>query len=69
MLVADDAERDYANLEKANGLAEKWESMGYHVISMKNDFALIYKEGAVKNPEKAVIFDAYKTSEDSEDAA
>lgn len=44
MLIADDAERDYANPEKALKLGEKWKDSGYQVISMKNDFKTIYGE-------------------------
>lgn len=42
MLVADDAERDHANPEKAAKLASDWRDAGYYVISMKNDFRTIY---------------------------
>lgn len=48
MLVADDDERDYANLEKTLPLIDKWSEAGYNVISMKNDFLTIYGEGVVK---------------------
>ncbi len=48
MLVADDAERDYANVEKAADLKTKWEESGYQVISMKDDFRTIYPENVVK---------------------
>lgn len=48
MLVADDADRDYANLEKTEPLKDKWADAGYIVISMKNDFRTIYGEDVVK---------------------
>ncbi|MBQ1311592.1 MAG: haloacid dehalogenase-like hydrolase [Blautia sp.] len=48
MLVADDDVRDYGNPEKAQGLREKWEASGYHVISMKDDFRTIYGDDVVK---------------------
>jgi len=50
MLVADDAERDYAVLQKAEPLPELWEGLGFNVISMKNDFKTIYGENVVKKP-------------------
>ena len=48
MLVADDDERDHANLEKTLPLTAKWLNAGYHVISMKNDFRTIYGYGVQK---------------------
>lgn len=42
MLIADDEERDYGNTEKNTKLGETWKSMGFYVISMKNDFKTIY---------------------------
>ncbi len=48
MLVADDDVRDHANLQKTLPLIEKWKGMGYHVISMKNDFVTIYGLGVEK---------------------
>ena len=44
MLVADDAERDHANLKKAADIQKKWEDLKFNVISMKNDFKTIYGE-------------------------
>ena len=44
MLIADDIDRDYANLEKAEELRQQWEKNNFHVISMKNDFKTIYGE-------------------------
>lgn len=48
MLIADDEARDYGNTEKANGLAEQWRTANYNVISMRDDFKTIYKEGVTK---------------------
>ena len=48
MLIANDEERDYGNVTKANTLRETWEASNYNVISMKDDFATIYKIGAKK---------------------
>ena len=48
MLIADDIDRDYANLEKAEELRQQWVKNKFHVISMKNDFKTIYGENVVK---------------------
>lgn len=48
MLIADDIDRDYANLEKAEKLKGDWENLKYHVISMKNDFKTIYGDNVTK---------------------
>ena len=48
MLVADDADRDYAVLEKTKDLPKKWSDLGFHVVSMKNDFKTIYGENVTK---------------------
>ena len=50
MLVADDAERDYAVLEKTKDLPKQWSDLGFNVISMKNDFKTIYGENVIKKP-------------------
>lgn len=42
MLVADDAERDHADLNEAESRRTKWLQAGYHIISMKKDFKTIY---------------------------
>ena len=47
-LIADDDVRDYGNSAKGPELREKWEGMGYHVISMRDDFKTIYGYGVVK---------------------
>lgn len=51
MLIADDDQRDYGNPEKGPELREKWESSGYQVISMANDWKTIYGEDVVKTGE------------------
>jgi hypothetical protein len=48
MLVADDDERDHANLVEAANRRTKWENAGYTIISMKNDFKTIYGYGVFK---------------------
>ena len=50
MLLCDDTERDYGNVETAEKFAKKSDEMGFETVSMKNDFATIYKEDAVKVP-------------------
>ena len=48
MLIANDDERDYGNVEKAERLGEQWEAAGFHVISMRDDFRTIYGDNVVK---------------------
>ena len=45
MLIADDNERDHADLNETNKRLASWQEYGYTVISMKNDFKTIYGEG------------------------
>ncbi len=45
MLLADDDVRDYGKPETAAKLREQAEEMGWSVISMKEDFKTIYREG------------------------
>ena len=49
MLVADDIDRDYANLEKAESLRATWKEKNFNVISMKDDFKTIYGENVTKS--------------------
>ena len=51
MLVADDDARDYGNPEKGIELREKWEDMGYNVISMRDDWKTIYGTDVIKTGE------------------
>ncbi len=48
MLIADDDVRDYGRPEKHDELTEKWQGMGYQVISMRDDWKTIYGEGVTK---------------------
>ena len=50
-LIADDGERDYGNPAKGPELREKWEGMGFTVISMANDWKTIYGEDVIKTGE------------------
>ena len=50
MLVADDEEREYGNREKAVALREKWEALGWNVISMRDDFLTIYGDDVTRKP-------------------
>ena len=51
MLVADDDVRDYGNSAKHDELIQKWQGMGYNVISMRDDWKTIYGEDVVKTGE------------------
>ena len=51
MLVADDDVRDYGNPAKHDELTEKWQGMGYQVISMRDDWKTIYGEEVKKTGE------------------
>ena len=48
MLIADDDIRDYGDPVKAQELRAKWEGLGFHVISMKDDFRTIYGDNVKK---------------------
>ena len=50
-LIADDEVRDYGNAAKGPELRQKWESMGYNVISMRDDWKTIYGENVKKTGE------------------
>ncbi len=50
-LIADDEVRDYGSAEKGAELREKWEGMGFNVISMANDWKTIYGDDVVKTGE------------------
>ena len=50
-LIADDGERDYGNPGKHDELTEKWQGMGYNVISMRDDWKTIYGEDVKKTGE------------------
>jgi len=48
MLIANDDERDYGKVEKAEKLGVEWAEDGYNVISMRDDFRTIYGDGVKK---------------------
>ena len=53
MLLCDDTERDYGDPETAAKFAEECKERGFETVSMKNDFATIYGEQAVKTEQEA----------------
>ena len=68
MLVADDNARDYGNPDNHDGLTEKWQGMGYNVISMRDDWKTIYGEDVVKTGEFHWLSD-YADKPDDESAS
>ena len=50
-LIADDEARDYGSAAKGPELRQKWEDMGFTVISMADDWKTIYGEDVVKTGE------------------
>ncbi len=48
MLLCDDTERDYGDVEKAASFAEKCEKLGFETVSMKNEFLTIYGDEVKK---------------------
>ncbi len=50
-LIADDEVRDYGNAAKGLELREKWEAMGFTVISMADDWKTIYGDNVRKTGE------------------
>ena len=48
MVVADDDVRDYGKSDNHDSLTEKWQGMGYNVISMRDDWKTIYGEDVIK---------------------
>ena len=49
MVLFDDDERDYADLEEAAEDKAKWEDLGFTVFSMRDDFATISGDGVEKS--------------------
>jgi phosphoserine phosphatase len=47
-LIADDDVRDYGKSEKGPELREKWEGMGFNVISMRDDWKTIYASSPLR---------------------
>ena len=50
-LIADDDVRDYGHPEKGPELRRQWEDMGFHVISMRDDWKTIYGENVFRTGE------------------
>lgn len=48
MLLCDDTERDYGDLETAASFAETCRALGFETVSMRDEFETIYKADAVK---------------------
>ncbi len=48
MLLCDDTEREYGNLETAASFAETCRELGFETVSMHDEFQTIYKESAEK---------------------
>ncbi|MBO7674267.1 MAG: hypothetical protein J6S63_04590, partial [Atopobiaceae bacterium] len=48
MVLADDDEREYGDVDAAEEERAEWEAAGYTVFSMRDDFASIYAEGVQK---------------------
>lgn len=48
MVVNDDSEREYGDIEKAEKLFQTWKKNGWTSFSMKNDFKTIYGDGVSK---------------------
>ncbi len=68
MVVADDAVREWGK-QDWNEMSEEYRSMGYIPVSMKNDFATIYKKGITRSdrqydPDEWVPAQSYDASGD-----
>ena len=50
-LIADDDVQDYGHPEKGPELRRQWEDMGFHVISMHDDWKTIYGENVLRTGE------------------
>ena len=68
MLVADDDVRDYGNPDVHDELTEKWQGMGYSVISMRDDWKTIYGTDVVKTGVLRWL-EEYADAPDAESAA
>ena len=55
MLLCDDTERDYGDLDVAEKFAGECGKIGLETISMKNDFATIYGEEVRKVSEEETL--------------
>ncbi len=54
MLLCDDLERDYGDLEVASAFAVKCEELGFETVSMRDEFETIYDEGIEKEADEAL---------------
>ncbi len=52
MLLADDAEREYGDAEKAAAFAEECRALGFETVSMRDEFKTIYGRGVNKTAEQ-----------------
>ena len=48
MLLSDDTERDYGDLDAAADFAEICHALGFETVSMRDEFETIYKDGVIK---------------------
>ena len=48
MLLCDDTERDYGDLDTAADFAETCRALGFDTVSMRDEFETIYKDGVIK---------------------
>ena len=48
MLLCDDTERDYGDLDTAADFAETCRALGFETVSMRDEFETIYKAGVIK---------------------
>ena len=53
MLLCDNTEQDYGDVETAEAFAARCEAAGYHTVSMRDDFVTVYGENVRKTPAKA----------------
>ena len=53
MVIADDEEREWGNTESARSKIDGYRDLGIGIISMKDDFAVIYKDGVQKDASAA----------------
>lgn len=55
MLLCDDTQRDWGDIETAAAFAETCASYGYETISMRDDFLTIYGEDVVRLEEESML--------------
>lgn len=66
MLLCDDLERDYGNLETADKFRKTCEESGYHTVSMRDEFATIYGSEVKKIGEESAGEEVLDTDEEKE---